>query len=147
MLTMMTHGLIAVKRIICSMAFRFRQRQVADQRAQENFEQLEGDLVKNWLALAAPLAAGRKIAFGGGTVTWLGGSTFSSLTTVNHGLGVTPTAVVVCDAAGGGLAHNAVFTVNGGGLTNTQFSVNAETGDLTAPANGTTRNFFWAAIG
>jgi hypothetical protein len=39
------------------------------------------------------------------TVTWPGGSTFSTAKSITHGLGRTPTRVLHHDASGGTLAH------------------------------------------
>jgi hypothetical protein len=132
-------------------SFRFRQRQVADPLAQENFEQLEGDLPKNWLQLAVPLAAGRKIAFGPSPgFNWSGG--IHTVVTVAHGLGVTPQIVVPGSARpGDALADDA----RAPWLTTTQ-NFTSTTFDLifSTKNNGTIGVFavgagacYWIAIG
>lgn len=85
------------------------------------------------------------IRFGGGTATWPGGSTFSTALPITHGLGKTPTVTFAGDASGGGLAHIPVWAAYSPGATS--FNVVAETGDLSIPGAGTTRNFYWVAIG
>jgi len=121
-------------------SFRFRQRQVADPRAQENFEQLEGDLPKSWLQLAAPLVAGRKIARGTTLLTWTA-ATGSGIVTVTHGLGTTPTEILAtlnCVA----VANRGYAAVGNIGATTFQIA-----GELTNGAATGSLNAHWVAIG
>ena len=108
--------------------------------AQYNFEALEQ------LGVLGSIASENvQVAFGTGTVTWPGGSTFSNFATVNHGLGRVPVWTAAGDWSGGTVAHNAVFLANGTG-TAASFQVSAEIA-IAAPAAGATRNFWWLAIG
>lgn len=78
------------------------------------------------------------------TLTWPGGSPFSALLTVAHGLGRVPK--VVLHAAG--VTPLFMPVVCGfGTFTNVNFAVVARTADGSSPAAGTTVQFWWGAIG
>lgn len=78
------------------------------------------------------------------TVTWPGGTPTATTLVVNHGLGVTPFAVVGNPHGTSGLGGNvpAVQTLT---YTATQFSIQAQTTDGTSPVNGSTVDVAWIA--
>ena len=100
---------------------------VRDRDVQANFDKLLGLLGFNIL---------RK---GTGTVTFPGGSAFTSETTVPHGLGTTPSQVLVTST--GAVTH---VTVNDVGVTT--FDVVGATIDGSTPAAGTSGTFYWIAF-
>ena len=94
------------------------------------------------LATQAELDAavnGKKIRSGTGTVTWAGGSPFSATTTVTHGLGATPTAVIATCIAGS-VSVGAYQALN---FTPTTFDVKAEYASGATTAGSQT--FSWIA--
>jgi hypothetical protein len=87
------------------------------------------------------LAAGHKVAWGSGTCTWIGGSNASGVTTITHGLGVTPLMVQVTNTNGESTNQPVVYHADT--KTATTFHVQGY-GNGTAALGGT---FDWLAIG
>jgi hypothetical protein len=79
-----------------------------------------------------------KLRIGSGTLTFPGGSTFTSETTVTHGLGTTPRAVLVTGTFGASMV-----SVNDVGATT--FDALGCTIDGSTPAAATAGTFFWLA--
>jgi hypothetical protein len=89
------------------------------------------------------LAAGgpAKLAFGTGTVTFPGGSVASSTVNVTHGLGATPTSVVLTVLP----TRYDFCIVDVTATSSTTFTVQMRSVGLTPP-NGTRMNFSWLAM-
>lgn len=109
--------------------------------------QLVDALERQMAQLAAP-QAGRKIAFGKGTLTWGGGSPFATSPNVAHGLGVIP-AVLVPNALGASATIElfSPITLGSAVLDATNFSAQAVTVDGSSPAAGHILTICWLAIG
>lgn len=127
----------------------FRSRVVQSFEAvQQNFDQLRGLLLGNFLRLAVAVASGRAVAFGTGTIDWPGGSVTSSTLTVTHGL---------VDSAGAAVAPVGVWiqvglssnhmTTRWPSATATQFTVSARTTDGVSPPITQHDPIVWLAIG
>jgi hypothetical protein len=106
---------------------------VRDRDVQGNFDWL----LKRFLDTGGRSAG---IRFGSGTLTWPGGSAFTNATSVTHGLGTTPAAVLVTGSGGATLV-----TANTVGATT--FNALGCTIDGSTPAASTTITFYWLAIG
>jgi hypothetical protein len=102
---------------------------VRDRDVQANFDRLLGLLGFN------------KLRKGNGTLTWAGGSATTGSTTVTHGLGTTPSEVLV--TANNPPVAVAVFTGTPGATT---FTVAATTTDGSTPAAATAFTFSWVAF-
>jgi hypothetical protein len=116
---------------------------VKDHEVQQNFEAistafpLQGKNIANDVLLLASTGTRRSVAFGTGTVTFTA-SASSDTPTVTHGLGATPTIVLIT------LAQLTSVFVNGGSYTATTFQAQgfAPFGAITGSAT-----FGWVAIG
>jgi autotransporter-associated beta strand protein len=83
---------------------------------------------------------GKAVKCGSGTLTFPGGSTFTSETTVSHGLEAAPSAVLVTGTLGA-----TMVSVNG--VDADSFDVLGCTIDGSTPAAATSGTFYWLAIG
>jgi len=112
-------------------------------------------LEQNWQPDAATLLQGGSLTvdlltaalkFGVGTITWPGGSPRSSNLTVTHGLGRTPTSVLIVANTGVG-GSGTVFPVYAAlSLTTTTFVSTAVTSNESNPAAAASAGFYWLAI-
>ena len=89
------------------------------------------------------MLAGRSILGGQGSVTFPGGSPFSSYVTVPHGLGKVPTSIVLTEVNTG----VATVAVNPAAITATSFQVRARQADGSSPVAGVQSFFYWQAMG
>jgi hypothetical protein len=99
------------------------------------------------LANAMPGIGGRtvEIRYAGPTnVTWPGGSPFSNIMSIPHGLGKIAITVVATLVSGGPAGFCAVATDS---YTTTTFNVRLGTVDGSSPANTTVSTVTWLAIG
>lgn len=85
------------------------------------------------------------VRIGTSTITWAGGSAFSTATAVTHGLGTTPKIVIVGVNASSGLT--ATPSVESRSFGATTFTAQCGTVDAQVPANTSTTAISWIAIG
>lgn len=85
------------------------------------------------------------IRFGVTTISWAGGTPFSSAPTVLHGLGKTP--VVVIPKSATFLTGSKFVLVDAVLYTSTDFTIQGVTDDRSNPAAATTCSVVWVAIG
>jgi len=86
--------------------------------------------------------AGKRVAFGTGTLTWPGGNNGSNGLTVAHGLGVAP-VIVIANCSGQNITFVVVQSYQSPDATN----IYLQGWDLVAiPAINTTRPVYWLAI-
>lgn len=115
---------------------------VLDGEIQDNFDEIAKQFpLVGFLRLA--VVADRKEALGTGTLTWPGGSQFSTGLTITHGLGTTPINVQT-SVVGGATPLLALSQSSIGGTT---FVVAAQTIDGSSPANTRTDTIHWRAVG
>jgi hypothetical protein len=87
--------------------------------------------------------AARRIAVGAATITFGGAAAFSADTTITHGLGATPIAIVTgTDQPAGSPA----LVISTDAVGNSTFAIRGRTVDASAPPGGTTRTAYWLAI-
>jgi hypothetical protein len=84
------------------------------------------------------------LRFGVVNVAWPGGSATSTSTSVAHGLGTTPIAVVATLKDGGGAQFSSVAAFS---YDADSFNVQLHTDDASSPANTVTSVVAWIAIG
>lgn len=103
-----------------------------------------GALADSAKELFPQLAEGgsRKVNFGSVQVEFAGGTNISKEATVTHGLGTTPSAVLLQSAAFDGEAYNAEVATVGATTFKTRFLFQAF-----IPGAGTKRTIYWLAIG
>lgn len=113
------------------------------------FAQLRRKLEQEWQPSAASILEPGSITidllsgaltFGIGTVTWPGGTRLSSILTVAHGLGRTPTIVQLTSN------NEDNITLQFNTLSPTGFLARANTVDGSFPLAGTARTFAWLAM-
>lgn len=80
------------------------------------------------------------VRFGAASVTWPGGSPFSTAKTVTHGLGRTPVTVLTTP-------NNSPSTCYVDTVGATTFNITLHTDDGSSPAAATTRTVYWLVIG
>jgi hypothetical protein len=104
---------------------------------QRNFDRLEQLAVDGGSQSAS-------LRFGVVNVAWPGGSASSTSTSVAHGLGTTPVAVVATLKDGGGAQFSSVAAFS---YDADSFNVQLHTDDASTPANTVTSVVAWIAIG